>query len=81
MSTPSTAMARPLSLDSPEKLMIVANPSTITAMFSGGPKCSAKCAMGGATTASRIREMMAATKDPMAAMARAGPARPCRAIW
>ena len=49
--------------------------------FSTGPKFNANWANGGASAMSSASEMIAAMKDPMAAMARAEPARPCRAIW
>ena len=36
---------------------------------------------GGANSASRIVATVPAKKEEMAAVASAGPARPCRAIW
>ena len=81
ISRPTSAMSRPSIRLSPAKLMIVARPRIITASISGGPKLSANSANGGARATSRASEMIAATNEPIAEIASAAPARPCRAIW
>ena len=50
------------------------------AKYSGGPKRSAKLAKGGASSMSPTILTVPAINDPMAAIARAGPARPWRVI-
>lgn len=74
-------MVAPRTLSSPEKLTMVASPSTITASISGGPKLRANSANGGARTTNSASEMIAATNDPMAEMDNAAPALPRLAIW
>ncbi len=49
-------------------------------MYSGGPKRSAKSASGGASSIKATTLAVPATKEPMAAMASAAPARPLRAM-
>ena len=56
-------------------------PRTMSAKYSGAPKFSATAASGGAAMATRRVETEPAKKEPRAAIASAGPARPCRAIW
>jgi len=56
------------------------NPSTTSEKYSAGPNRRATRASGGAATASTTVATVPAKKEPSAAAARAGPARPLRAI-
>jgi len=56
-------------------------PSSSSAKISGGPKRRATLVSGGASSMMPRTLSVPAMNDPMAAMPRAGPARPCRAIW
>ena len=56
-------------------------PNTISEKYSDGPNFSATSASGGAATAMISVATQPAKNEPSAAMASAGPARPCRAIW
>ncbi len=56
-------------------------PSTIRAKFSGGPKRMATVAIVGAKNVITITPSVPATKEPIAAIPSAAPARPCFAIW
>ena len=56
-------------------------PSTISEKYSAGPKCAATAASGAASSAQISVATVPATNEAMAAIASAGPARPCRAIW
>ncbi len=49
--------------------------------YSGGPNARANLASGGATSMRPRTDMVPAINDPKAAIPRAGPARPFRAIW
>ena len=51
------------------------------AKYSAGPNSSATRISGRASSISSTTLAVPATKEPMAAIPRAGPARPCRAIW
>ena len=53
----------------------------IRAKYSGGPKTTANWARIGAKRVRAITLIVPATKEPMAATARAGPAFPCLANW
>ena len=70
----------PLRRARPERLITRERPISIRAKYSGGPKASAKLAQSGAKKVSPNRLSVPATKEEMAAMARAGPALPCLAI-
>ena len=52
------------------------NPISSSAVYSGGPKRSANDARVGARNMSATTDSVPATKEPIAAMASAGPARP-----
>jgi hypothetical protein len=56
------------------------NPSTIKEKYSAGPNSSATEVSGTPSAATRTVATHPAINDPIAAMASAGPARPCRAI-
>jgi hypothetical protein len=51
------------------------------AKYSAGPNSSATRTSGRARSISSTTLIVPATKDPMAAIPSAGPARPWRAIW
>ena len=59
----------------------MARPSTINAKYSGELKARLSFASGGATSISKTVPMVPATKEAMALMPSAAPARPWRAIW
>ena len=81
MASPKAAMASPLAREEPVKPITPARPSVPSAKVSGGPKLSAALDSSGASVITRTMEIVPATKEATAAMARAGPARPLRAIW
>ena len=70
----------PLSTDWPITAETVVKASAMIMKYSAGPKLSAKPASSGAKSVSSSVAMVPATKEPMAAVASAGPARPLRAI-
>ncbi len=86
LSRPTVASSRPtapaISALSLLPLPIVATsntPSNASAAYSGGPKSRAILATTGASSVSPMIEMVAPTKEPMAAMPKAVPALPCLA--
>lgn len=78
---PSTIMAMAFSVDPLARAIETTSPRTTTANSSAWPKFSAARASGIAATARTTVARVPATKEEMAATARAVPARPCRAIW
>ena len=56
-------------------------PRTIREKYSGGPNRMAIVASGGARNVRATTENVPAIKEPKAAIPRAGPALPLRAIW
>src|SRR3954449_3809464 len=56
-------------------------PSTISEKYSAGPNFSASAVSGTPKAATSTVDTQPAKNDPMAAIASAAPARPCRAIW
>ncbi len=54
--------------------------SSIKAKYSGGPSCTAQSATAGANKVSSTMAMEPATKEPIAEVAKAAPARPLLAI-
>ena len=56
-------------------------PSTISEKYSAGPNNSATLVNGAAAAAMITVATQPAKNEPMAAIASAGPARPCSAIW
>ena len=54
-------------------------PSMASAVYSGGPKLRANPATIGASKVNPMMDTVPPKKDPMAAIPRAVPARPCRA--
>ncbi len=79
-SAPSAAALSPLTSEGPERLTTTLKASTTSPKYSGGPMRSATSASGGAKNVRPTSPSVPATNDEMAAMASAGPARPCRAI-
>ena len=78
--SPTTAIISALMSEVPVTLLNTTKPNTISAANSGGPKASAACASGGAISTRPKIEIVPPMKEPMAAMASAGPARPFCAI-
>src|SRR3954453_9902561 len=56
-------------------------PSTISEKYSAGPNFSASAVSGTPSAATSTVEKQPAMNEPIAAIASAGPARPCLAIW
>jgi hypothetical protein len=81
MMSPTMAIMSDLISELPVTLLRTTKPKTISEKNSGGPNASAASARGGAKNASPRMAKLPATKDPMAQMASAGPARPFLAIW
>ncbi|GEM_PF-3515178 len=71
---------RPRSVESPKAAETVMKASSISAKYSDGPKERANFTTHGATKASARVAIRPAMKEPMAAVASAGPPRPARAI-
>ena len=71
---------KPLSIESPASMITSSSANTISAEYSGGPKLTATSAASGARNVSPMTPMVPATKDAIAAMPSALPARPCLAI-
>ena len=78
--TPKKAMMKDFRLELPLKFERTTNPIMAREKYSGGPKASATSAKGGAKKFRPTTEKVPATKEPIAAMARAAPARPFKAI-
>ncbi|MNF82542.1 hypothetical protein D3C84_648500 [compost metagenome] len=80
MVKPIPSEAKPRSIEAPSTAETVVKDSTRIAKYSAGPKFSASLATTGANRVSSTVAMVPATKEPIAAVASAGPARPLRAI-
>ena len=78
---PNVIASRALVNESPANRTTMARPSTINAKYSGELKARLSFASGGATSISKTVPMVPATKEAMALMPSAAPARPWRAIW
>ena len=76
---PTNVVRMPLTTDLPVKKATIANPRTMSPKYSGGPKRSANFATGGAKNISPNTPKVPATKEEIAAIPRAAPARPWRA--
>ena len=86
-SIPTRPMARPMvremnprSRDVPSTAVTATKANSISAKYSGAPSETPNRAIGGAKKASSRVPMVPATKDPRAAVASAGAARPALAI-
>ena len=73
-------MASPFSIEPEFMYARTKSPRRSREKYSGGPKRSAKAARGGARNIRAMTLTVPATYEPTAAMARAGPARPLRAM-
>ena len=80
MARPMASEVRPRIGESPKAAETVTKARMISANFSGSPKEIAILAISGATKARPAVAIVPATKDPIAAVAKAGPPRPARAI-
>jgi hypothetical protein len=74
-------MASALTIEPWASAMEETRPTTISEKYSAAPNSSAIAVSGGAKMATRKVETVPAKNEPIAAMARAAPARPLRAIW
>lgn len=77
---PVTALMRDFRRDPPVTLLRAIEPKTMSEKNSGGPKERAASASYGAKNTSPNTPIVPAMKDPMAEIARAGPALPFCAI-
>ena len=80
-SNPSTIIASAFIVEPLASAMEMTRPRTTSEKYSAGPNSSATDAIGGANSATRTVATVPAKKEPSAAVASAGPALPCRAIW
>jgi len=80
-SSPNTTMAIALISEPRASTVAAIRPNTMSEKYSDGPNFNATSASGGAATAMSRVATHPAKNEPIAAMASAGPARPCRAIW
>ena len=79
-SRPSTIIAIVLSSEPCASTAAAISAMHISEKYSGAPNLSAISARGGPSSAIRIVPTVPAKNEPIAAMASAGPARPCFAI-
>ena len=79
-NSPTNIEMKPLSIESPANMITSRSANTISAEYSGGPKFTATSAASGARKVSPITPRVPATKDAIAAIPSALPARPCLAI-
>jgi hypothetical protein len=80
-SKPSTIIATALSSEPEASTTAPIRPRIISEKYSAGPNLKANSVSGGAKAARISVPTQPAKKEPRPAAARAGPARPCRAIW
>jgi cytoskeletal protein RodZ len=78
---PTSAASSAFTSERPASSTTSARPSDISPKYSGELNESAKRATGGAISIRPTTPTVPATKDAMAAMPSAAPARPLRAIW
>ena len=74
-------MASDLAMSPWVRTAAATSPISISEKYSGDPNFSANSASGGANSAISSVPTVPAKNEAKAAIARAGPARPCRAIW
>ncbi len=79
-SRPSTTIASALTIEPWASAIDDTSPTIISEKYSAAPNSSAMAVSGGANSATRKVDTVPAKKEPMAAIARAAPARPLRAI-
>ncbi len=80
-SRPNTIIASALSTEPLASTTANTRPSVISEKYSAGPNCSANFVSGAPSSAISTVATQPAKNEPIAAMASAGPARPCLAIW
>ena len=80
-SRPNTIIAIAFSTEPLASTTAKIRPSTISEKYSAGPNASASLVSGAPSTAISTVATQPAKNEPIAAMASAGPARPCLAIW
>ena len=80
-SSPNTIIAIAFSTEPLASTTAKIRPSTISEKYSAGPNASASLVKGAPSTAISTVATQPAKNDPIAAIASAGPARPCLAIW
>ena len=80
-NSPNMTIAMALNTEPLASTTAKTRPSTISEKYSAGPNFSASAVSGTPSAATRMVANVPAMNEPMAAMASAGPARPCLAIW
>ena len=80
MVSPSTSAMKPRNREAPSTAVTETKASSMIARYSGAPSETANVAISGAKKTSSVVPMVPATKEPMAAVARAGAALPALAI-
>ncbi|MHC2890938.1 hypothetical protein ACVIU4_002092 [Bradyrhizobium barranii subsp. barranii] len=80
-SRPNTIIAIAFSTEPLASTTAKIRPSTISEKYSAGPNASASFVSGAPRTAIKTVATQPAKNEPIAAIASAGPARPCLAIW
>src|SRR5918997_1424776 len=78
--SPKNRLARPRVTDEPSTAETAAKATSIRQKYSAGPKVRAKSTTRGAKKASAAVASVPATKEPIAAVARAAEPRPARAM-
>jgi hypothetical protein len=77
---PRNIEMNPFTIEDPASMITSRRANSISEEYSGGPKPTATSAITGARNVSPTTPMVPATNEAMAAMPKAGPARPCLAI-
>ena len=80
MARPANSAVRPRSVLCPSTALTVVNASSIRQKYSGGPSVTANSARKGANSVTSTVAKVPATKEPIAEVASAAPARPLLAI-
>ena len=81
MNSPNATINRAFNMEPPTMNIVTTNPRVITPKYSGGPNFSAAATRMGEKKFRPSVLNVPAMKEPMAAIPRAAPARPCFAIW
>ncbi len=79
-ASPKNKAVKPRKVLWPSTALTVVKASNIRQKYSGGPSFTANSARMGANSVTRMVAMVPAMKEPMAALAKAAPARPLLAI-
>ena len=80
MARPTNKAAKPRTVLCPSTALTVVSASSIRQKYSGGPRRTAYSATTGANSVTMSVAIVPATKEPIAAVASAAPARPLLAI-